>query len=104
MNEMQSMIHIPAFDKAWLEHARDYRNYSNFRIGRLAAYAAWQLYDPKLASEAWDALWKRNREMKIDRILPPEVPSPLDECERISTNEAALWSLDAIFMQEVIPQ
>jgi len=27
----------------------------------------------------------------------------LDECTSISTNDAALWSLDAIYMQEVIP-
>ena len=26
-----------------------------------------------------------------------------DECVSISTNDAALWSLDAIYMQEVIP-
>ena len=42
--------------------------------------------------------------MKIEKLLPPEVPAPLDECTPISTNDAALWSLDAIYMQEVIPQ
>ena len=41
---------------------------------------------------------------RITTILPPEVPSPLDECTSISTNDAALWSLDAIYMQEVIPK
>ena len=40
---------------------------------------------------------------RIETILPPEVPAPLDECTSISTNDAALWSLDAIYMQEVIP-
>ena len=40
---------------------------------------------------------------RITTLLPPEVPAPLDECTSISTNDAALWSLDAIYMQEVIP-
>ena len=101
MNEMQS--------QAWLEHARDFKQYNHFRISRLLAYAAWHLYDPKRASEAWTDLWGRLEHtpaspMKIEKLLPPEVPAPLDECTPISTNDAALWSLDAIYMQEVIPQ
>ena len=43
-------------------------------------------------------------EFKIEKVLPPEVPAAMDECKTISTNDAALWSLDAIYMQEVIPQ
>ena len=33
-----------------------------------------------------------------------EVPQPLDESPQTTTNDCALWSLETIFMQEVIPQ
>ena len=65
--------------------------------------------DPKTAAEAWKDLWSKLEhtpapEFKIEKVLPPEVPAAMDECKTISTNDAALWSLDAIYMQEVIPQ
>ena len=109
MNEMQEMVSVPEFNEAWLEHARDFKKRNKFRVCRLAAYAAWKLYDPKLAAETWNDLWTKLEHtpappMTIKKILPPEVPAPLDECTPISTNDAALWSLDAIYMQEVIPQ
>jgi hypothetical protein len=34
--------------------------------------------------------------------MPPEVPMPVDELPGLSTNNAALWSLDAIYMLEVL--
>ena len=73
------------------------------------AYAASHLYDPKTAAEAGKDLWSKLEhtpapEFKIEKVLPPEVPAAMDECKTISTNDAALWSLDAIYMQEVIPQ
>ena len=37
------------------------------------------------------------------RVSVPEVPADIDEALPISTNDAALWSLDAIYMQETIP-
>lgn len=115
MNEMQEMIQVPEFNKVWLEHARDYKQKAleitrnRFRVCRLMAYAASHLYDPKTAAEAWKDLWSKLEhtpapEFKIEKVLPPEVPATMDECKTISTNDAALWSLDAIYMQEVIPQ
>lgn len=109
MNEMQDMIEIPEFNRVWLEHARDFKQYNHFRICRLTAYAAWHLYDPKLAAEAWEDLWSRKKQklspvLEIKRVAPPEAPVLLDEDTSISTNDAASWSLDAIYMQEVIPQ
>ena len=115
MNEMQEMIQVPEFNKVWLKHARDYKQKAleitrnRFRVCRLMAYAASHLYDPKTAAEAWKDLWSKLEhtpapEFKIEKVLPPEVPAAMDECKTISTNDAALWSLDAIYMQEVIPQ
>ena len=113
-NEMMRMIDIPEWKDAWLDHAARYKkkawelSHSRFRISRLMAYAAYHLRDRQMAEEAWTDLFTRLEHtpapsFRITTILPPEVPAPLDECTSISTNDAALWSLDAIYMQEVIP-
>ena len=34
--------------------------------------------------------------------MPPLVPQKTHEWPRVSTNDAALWSLDAIYMMEVL--
>ena len=113
-NEMMRMIDIPEWKDAWLDHAARYKkkawelSHSRFRVSRLMAYAAYHLRNTQMAEEAWKDLFTRLEHtpappFRITTILPPEVPSPLDECTSISTNDAALWSLDAIYMQEVIP-
>lgn len=114
-NEMMRMIDIPEWKDAWLDHAARYKkkawelSHSRFRISRLMAYAAYHLRDRQMAEEAWTDLFTRLEHtpapsFRITTILPPEVPASLDECTSISTNDAALWSLDAIYMQEVIPR
>lgn len=114
MNEMIRMIDLPEWKDAWLDHAARYKqkawelNHSRFRISRLMAYAAYHKRDTLMAKEAWEDLFTRLEHtsappFRITKLLPPEVPAPLDECVSISTNDAALWSLDAIYMQEVIP-
>lgn len=114
-NEMMRMIDIPEWKDAWLDHAARYKkkawelSHSRFRISRLMAYAAYHLRDRQMPEEAWTDLFTRLEHtpapsFRITTILPPEVPAPLDECTSISTNDAALWSLDAIYMQEVIPR
>ncbi len=114
MNEMMRMIDLPEWNDAWLDLAAHNKqkawelNRSRFRISRLMGYAAYHTRDPKMAKEAWTDLFTRLEHtpappFRITTLLPPEVPAPLDECTSISTNDAALWSLDAIYMQEVIP-
>lgn len=114
-NEMMRMIDMPEWKDAWLDHAARYKkkawelSHSRFRISRLMAYAAYHLRDRQMAEEAWTDLFTRLEHtpapsFRITTILPPEVPAPLDECTSISTNDAGLWSLDAIYMQEVIPR
>ena len=101
------------FKHAWLDHALRYKQMSlelrgsRFPVRRLMAYAAWQTRSPQLAVEAWNDLWNRIEHQEapkfsIRRIQPPEVPAPIDEWNGLSTNDAALWSLDAIYMQEVL--
>lgn len=89
MCELQSMLHEPSFDKAWLEHAAQYKqkameiSKNRFHVRRLAAYAASHLNDDAMARNAWHDL--------------------LHGHDDFSTNSAALWSLDAIYMLEVLP-
>ena len=114
MNEMLRMIELPEWKDAWLDYTIRYKqkawelNRSRFRISRLMGYAAYHTRNPEMAKEAWADLFTRLEHtpappFRITTLLPPEVPAPLDECTSISTNDAALWSLDAIYMQEVIP-
>ncbi len=114
MNEMMRMLPLPEWQDTWLDYTANYKqkaleiNHNRFRISRLQAYASYHLRDPRLAREAWHDLFSQLETAPappfyISTILPPLVPAPLDECNGISTNDAAIWSLDAIYMQEVIP-
>lgn len=114
MNEMIRMVDYPEWNEAWLDLAARYKQKAwelrknRFRISRLLGYAAYHTRNAKMAEEAWTDLFSRLEHtpappFHIETILPPEVPAPLDECTSINTNDAALWSLDAIYMQEVIP-
>lgn len=113
-NELQMMIDMPEWNDAWLDHAARYKEMSakilhnKFRVSRLHGYAAYKLNDPEMAKETWtDLLTKLEStdapKTTVATILPPEVPAPKMELLPISTNDAALWSLDAIYLQEVIP-
>ena len=114
MNEMIRMIDLPEWKAAWLDFTTRYKQkawelrHNRFRISRLMGYSAYHTRNPDRAKEAWADLFGRLEPapappLRIKTILPPDVPAPLDECTSISTNDAALWSLDAIYMQEVIP-
>ena len=70
--------------------------------------AAYVMRSKERAAEAGKEIMTRlehtqEPELKVRKIYPPHGPNVLDECPTISTNDAALWSLDAIYMQEVIP-
>lgn len=89
MNELMPMTGCKAFEQAWLDHARRYREMAlkvsrnHFPVRRLDAYAAWQDRNAQRQALVWSAL------------LAPR--------KGISTNDAALWSLDAIYLLEVLP-
>ena len=86
MNELLSMTDDKAFESWWLDYARRYKQMATgkFPVRRLEAYAAWKDRDPARAAAVWEALWRVS-----DRTS--------------NTNDAALWSLDAIYLQEVLP-
>ncbi len=114
MNEMMLMLPDKEWADTWLDYAANYKrkaieiNHNRFRISRLLAYAAYHLRDPQMAREAWFDLFNQLEtapapDFYIHTVEPPLVPAPLEECNGISTNDASIWSLDAIYMQEVIP-
>lgn len=94
MNELQESIPHPQFYAAWLDHNRHYKRMAQevsrnkFLIPRLSAYAAWRLGDRKLEEDAWQDLLNH-------------VPSPGTR-RTFWTNDAATWTLDAIFLKEVL--
>lgn len=115
MNELMELIPDKDWEDAWLEHATHYKQKAReikrnkFRVSRLHAYSAWKRADKVSAAEAWNDLLttaEHNKapKMKVKVIEGSDVPAPMHEASPISTNDAALWSLDAIYMQEVIPQ
>jgi hypothetical protein len=87
MNELMPMMNCKPFDTVWLDHARRYKDMAlkvsknHFPVRRLEAYAAWKDRD----AERMNSLWK-------------SLTAP---AKGLSTNEAALWSLDAIYTLEV---
>lgn len=116
MNEMLAVVPEATrrlFLPVWLDYARRYKqealniSHNRFPVRRLQAYAAWQTRSPRLAAEAWDDLWNRIEhaeapKFSISHIDGPSVAAPIDEWHGLSTNDAALWSLDAIYMNEVL--
>jgi 4-alpha-glucanotransferase len=68
-----------------------------------------KIADKALADETWSDMWKYGRPQQHYRfdphpVLPPEAPQPVTESAETTTNDCALWSLEAIYLQEVIPQ
>lgn len=122
INELMSVLEcdpkatetLSRFREKWLDYAQRYKRLSRelrnsrFPVRRLQSYAAWQERSPERAAEAWNDLWNRIEheaapQFSIKRIIPSDVPAPMNEWQGLSTNDAALWSLDAIYMQEVLP-
>lgn len=114
MNQIMRSIKLPEWEAAWLDFTTNYKQkaleikHNRFRISRLQAYAAYQLKNSKLALEAWQDLMNSLPDsgtlgFQTQEITPPDVPSTIIESPGISTNDAATWSLDAIYMQDVIP-
>lgn len=111
LHEMMEMVPNKKFEAVYLDHNARYHKVTNnrFRISRLKGYAADKLHDKQLAEEAWKDMWhysgpEQHYRFNPQQLMPPEVPQPLVESTETTTNDCALWSLDAIYLQEVIPQ
>lgn len=92
MNEMMISIDNKEWNKVWLDHATNYKqkaltiSNNKFRIPRLQAYSYWKTGQEKTFINAWNDLSQN---------------SPFKNKEHFFTNDAATWTLDAIFMQEI---
>lgn len=111
MHELLEMVPDKRFADAYLDHNTRYHQVTKnrFRISRLKGYAAAKHHDSQLAEETWQDMWRYSRPEQHYRfdpqpVLPPEVPAPMTESAETTTNDCALWSLDAIYLMEVIPQ
>ena len=110
-------IEAPGFREAWLQYCRLYLATpeeqeaelgvapTGFNLqqahSRLAAYAADRLGDDALADLAWRSYFVGGEFMgeeafRAVRVLPPEVPAPVDEARTLSTNDAAQCGLATI--------
>ena len=116
MNELIPMMDNPTWNSVWLDHAANYRTKAlqisgnRFRVARLSAYAAYMQRDYAKAKEAWNELisvGRRSSRSELDvvnrKVDTPDVLHPINELEGLSTNYAATWTLDAIYMLEVLP-
>ena len=111
MNELMELVPDKKFEACYLDHNARYHQITRnrFRISRLKGYAAAKNNDRALAEETWQDMWRYSRTEQHFRfdphpLLPPEVPQPMTESVETTTNDCALWSLDAIYLLEVIPQ
>jgi len=111
LHEMMEMVPNKKFAQVYLDHNARYHKVTNnrFRISRLKGYAAAKTGDKALAKAAWTEMWQYSRtaqhyRFEAHEVLPPEVPQPLTESVETTTNDCALWSLDAIYLQEVVPE
>ncbi|WP_199041059.1 exo-rhamnogalacturonan lyase family protein [Glycomyces salinus] len=110
-------VEAPGFREAWLQYCRLYLATpeeqeaelgvapTGFNLkqahSRLAAFAADRLGDEGLADLAWRSYFEGGEFMgeeafRAVTILPPEVPSPVDEARTLSTNDAAQCGLATI--------
>jgi hypothetical protein len=107
MNEMMVMIPDTAWQAAWLEHANLYKEkaqtilHNRFLVPHLSAYAGWKMPSATKRKEAWTDL------LHIDKTGTPAVfnkpDDPLYFNDKLrSTNDAATWVIDAIYMMETL--
>ncbi|MDR0810715.1 MAG: hypothetical protein LBN23_00330 [Paludibacter sp.] len=107
--EYAKFYSMPADDPARTTKTQNWGNIG-FRNPRLAAFAAKELNDKKLAARAWsEFLFTRpgtNRALPnlygSQIIAAPEVLRPIHENPSISTNSTAQWGINAIIMLELI--
>ena len=111
MHELMELVPDKQFEACYLDHNARYHQITRnrFRISRLKGYAAAKNNDRAMAEDTWKDMWRYSNAEQHYRfdphpLLPPEVPQPMTESVETTTNDCALWSLDAIYLLEVIPQ
>lgn len=116
-SELIDLLEVPGFERAWLRYCRIYLATPQERLAdlgvdipdlafpqwhsRLLAYAARREGRPDLGRRAWEAFLAGGQYTPVAlpptrRVLPPEVPAPVNELYPLSTNDAAQSSLATI--------
>lgn len=112
INELNEMLPVKEWIDTWNDYTANFHRVSRevtnrkFPIPRLAAHGAAWSGSEELKKEAWGYMLRGTKEMRpytVNTIRRPEVASDRMEIPNMSTNGAATWSLDAIYMLEVIP-
>ncbi len=119
--ELATLIHHPAWTKAWVRFCAFYNAPEAERMAalgpkakdrffaypvwhaRLTAYAAKMTGDPLLAQRAWSEFLLDKREggaaslsVAMRQVRGPAVPEPVEELPNVSTNHSSQWSLNLI--------
>lgn len=112
IHELNDMLPVKEWLDCWNDYTANFHRVSRevtnrkFPIPRLAAHGAAWSGSEELKNEAWGYMLHGTKEMRpytVSTIRRPEVASDRMEIPGMSTNGAATWSLDAIYMLEVIP-
>ena len=114
MNEMLPLMGNKAWDDTYLDLACNYKwkaaaiRGNHFPVTRLLGYAAYHTNEERYYRTAWREMQRlmphrQDSRYEVVRLVAPEVPAPQSEMEMMSTNGAASWSLDAIYLLEVCP-
>jgi hypothetical protein len=107
MNEMMVMIPDTAWQAAWLEHANLYKEkaqsilHNRFLVPHLSAYAGWKMPSATKRKEAWTDLLHIDKKGTPAVFNKPNDPLYFNDKLR-STNDAATWVIDAIYMMETL--
>lgn len=127
LNELFQHLDVPEFKKTFVEYAKYYnmpdddpmrevskKEWGNtpFRIPRLTALAGLNLNDSMLMKRAWSEFFsdknRSNNDMReiysTKLIHGPEFIRPINEANRVGTNSAAQWGLNAIYFLQFAKQ
>lgn len=115
--ELVALVDVPSFTKAWVDYCRLYNASAEEqkqalgsdpgKLGlqqghaRLTAFAASYLKDEALAKRAWTEFYRGRFGLSSEKGSPrtitgPEVLSPVEEDQSVSTNAVAQWGLAAL--------
>lgn len=120
--EMTPLLDLPEWTQTWLHYCRWLQappEEQERALGavvnsgrgphytRMTACAAVAGRDPRLAARAWEIFLgagegRRRGRFAVRRVAEPDVPVPVDEVARVSTNDTAQWCLNAIQLLEMI--
>ncbi len=113
MQEIMEMVEVAEWKAAWADHAARYTSQARrikgnaFLVPKLTAYGALHYNDEELARQAWKELLRGATTatlptFDLQPLAPAEGLEPFEENPAVSSNGAATWSIDAIYMLEVL--